>query len=106
VSHCTRNIDFPLGYNRSMPNTPLSRLANLGPKSAQMLAAIGIHDRETLAARGAVGAFIAVRAAGQPASLNLLWAMEGALSGRDWRDVARHDKLRLLLELEARGVHP
>jgi DNA transformation protein len=89
-----------------MPTPALARLANLGPKSAAMLAAIGIHDRETLAARGAVGTYIALRTAGQPASLNLLWAMEGALTERDWRDVARNDRLRLLLELEARGVHP
>jgi hypothetical protein len=26
--------------------------------------------------------------------------MEGALSGRHWQDVAKHDRLRLLLELE------
>lgn len=34
----------------------------------------------------------------------MLWAMEGALSDRDWREVVREDKLRLLTELEARGV--
>lgn len=81
-----------------------SSLLNLGPKSDAMLAVIGVHTADDLAARGAVGAFIALKAAGQPASLNLLWAMEGALSGRHWKDVARDDRLRLLMELDARGV--
>ncbi|HYD94360.1 MAG TPA: TfoX/Sxy family protein [Noviherbaspirillum sp.] len=86
-----------------MTNPPITDLPGLGPKSAGMLAAIGVHSRADLAARGAVGAYLALRQAGQPASLNLLWALEGALTNRDWREVARDDRLRLLLELEARG---
>lgn len=82
----------------------LSDLRNLGPKSAEMLAAVDIRMPEELARRGAAGAFIALKQAGLPASLNMLWALEGALSDRDWREVARDDKLRLLTELEARGV--
>ncbi|HZW23799.1 TfoX/Sxy family protein [Noviherbaspirillum sp.] len=82
----------------------LSDLRNLGPKSAEMLAAAGIRTPDALAERGALDAFIALKQAGLPASLNLLWALEGALSDRDWRTVARDDKLRLLTELEARGV--
>ncbi|MGH8807462.1 MAG: TfoX/Sxy family protein [Noviherbaspirillum sp.] len=82
----------------------LSDLRNLGPKSEQILTAIGIRTPAELAARGAVEAFIALKQSGQPVSLNALWAMEGALSGRDWREVARDDRLRLLLVLEARGV--
>jgi DNA transformation protein and related proteins len=82
----------------------LSGLRNLGPKSEAMLATIDIRTHEQLAVRGALDAFIALKQAGQPASLNLLYAMEGALSNRDWRDVMRDDKLHLLTELEARGV--
>lgn len=82
-----------------------SDLLNLGPKSAAMLAAIGIRTRADLAARGAIDTFIELKRAGQPANLNMLWALEGALSGRHWRDVAREDRLRLLTELEARGLH-
>ena len=70
-----------------------------------MLAAIGIRTRADLAARGAIDTFIELKRAGQPANLNMLWALEGALSGRHWRDVAREDRLRLLMELEARGLH-
>lgn len=83
----------------------LSDLRNLGQKSESMLARIGIHSHADLAARGAVGTFIALKQAGLPASLNMLWALEGALTARDWRDVARDDRLHLLTELEARGVN-
>ena len=82
----------------------LSHLRNLGPKSEEMLAAIRIRTPDELAASGAIDAFIALKQAGLPASLNMLWALEGALSNRDWREVARDDKLCLLTELEARGV--
>jgi DNA transformation protein len=82
----------------------LSDLRNLGPKSEQMLKAAGIDTPQALLACGAVDAFIAIKHTGQPASLNLLWALQGALSDRDWREVARDDKLHFLSELEARGI--
>lgn len=87
-----------------MPDQRLSDLHNLGPTSETMLAAAGIDTPAQLKAYGAVGAFIALKQAGLAVSLNMLWAMEGALCDRDWREVARDDKLRLLTELEARGV--
>lgn len=75
-------------------------LAGLGPKSVAMLARAGIATAEDLRAMGAVQAFVAVKRTGEPASLNLLWALEGALAGRDWKDVARSERTRLLLALD------
>jgi DNA transformation protein len=80
--------------------TGISTLLNFGPKSQQMLAQAGIHTIEQLRELGAVRAYVQVKRSGACSSLNLLWAMEGALSGRHWQEVARHDRLRLLLELE------
>ncbi|HZW26025.1 MAG TPA: TfoX/Sxy family protein [Gallionella sp.] len=80
--------------------TEISALSNFGPKSQQMLAKAGIHTIEQLHELGAVRAYVQVKRSGACSSLNLLWAMEGALSGRHWQEVARHDRLRLLLELE------
>lgn len=76
-------------------------LPGLGPASRAMLAEAGIHTVDQLRTLGAVKAY-AWTAAAAPgkASLNLLWALEGALSGRDWREVARTDRTRLVLELE------
>jgi DNA transformation protein len=78
----------------------LADLPNFGPKSQQMLAQAGIHTLEQLRELGAVRAYVQVKRSGACSSLNLLWAMDGALSGRHWREVAKQDRLRLLLELE------
>lgn len=78
----------------------IADLPNFGPKSQQMLAQAGIRTIEQLREIGAVRAYVQVKQRMRGASLNLLWAMEGALSGRHWQDVARHDRLRLLLGLE------
>ncbi len=78
----------------------IADLPNLGSKSQQMLAQAGIDTVEQLRALGAVRAYLKVKRYGGNASLNLLWAMEGALSGRHWQEVAKHDRLRLLMELE------
>jgi DNA transformation protein len=89
-----------------MNDHALSELRNFGPRSMAMLEAIGIRTSSELEARGAIDVYIRLKQAGQPATLNMLWALEGALSGRDWREVARDDRLRLLTELELRGVLP
>jgi DNA transformation protein len=78
----------------------IADLPNFGPKSQQMLARAGINSIEQLRELGAVRAYVQVKRSGACSSLNLLWAMEGALSGRHWQNVAKHDRLSLLLELE------
>ena len=78
-------------------------LANIGPVSKRMLAAAGITSIETLQRLGAVEAYRRVRAHDPRASLSLLWALEGALTGRPWEEVARNDRLSLLLQLENRS---
>ena len=60
---------------------PLTDLPNLGPKSQQMLQLAGIQSVQDLRRLGAVRAYLQVQACGAPASLNLLWALEGAISG-------------------------
>jgi DNA transformation protein and related proteins len=75
-------------------------LANLGPASVRMLNAVGIQSEQDLRARGAVAAYLAVKISGANSSLNLLWSLEGALSGRDWRVVAREDRTSLLMQLD------
>ena len=82
-------------------------LRNLGPRAEALLAEIGIHSVEALRERGALEAYLALRRAGHSQSLNLLWALVGALEpwpeGRDWREVARSPaRLPLKLEVEAR----
>ncbi|MEQ1673654.1 MAG: TfoX/Sxy family protein [Candidatus Nitrotoga sp.] len=78
----------------------IDNLPSLGSKSRQMLAQAGIHSIKELRKLGAVRAYLQVKSSDSKASLNLLWALEGALSERHWQDVANRDRLRLLLELE------
>lgn len=75
-------------------------MRNLGPRSREMLAKAGIVSDAQLKAMGAVAAFIAVKRAGGKPSLNLLWSLEGALTNRDWKEVAKRDRLSLLTQLE------
>jgi DNA transformation protein and related proteins len=78
----------------------LAELPGLGPKSQAMLAAAGITSLQQLQTLGSVRAFAKVRASGTNASLNLLWALEGALSNQPWQQVAREHRTSLLLALE------
>jgi DNA transformation protein len=75
-------------------------LTNLGPASRAMLQKAGIQSPEQLQTLGAARAYVMTRQVNPNASLNLLWALEGALTGRPWREVARHDRLSLLLQVE------
>lgn len=83
----------------------LSDLPNFGPKSQQMLAKAGIHTLEQLRELGSIRAYLKTKHATANVSLNMLWAIEGLLSERDWRVVAKEDRLRLLLELEDAEKH-
>ncbi len=61
------------------------KLRNIGPKSAAWLRQVGIHEPEQLIELGAVEAFVRIRRAGFRPSLNLLYALEGALLGVHWQ---------------------
>ena len=88
--------------NRSPANRqPLAELHGLGPKSAAMLASVGITSVGQLKRLGSVRAYAMVKATEARASLNLLWALEGALTGLPWQVVAKEHRLSLLLALEA-----
>ena len=70
-------------------------LRNLGPRSAAMLASIGIATVGELRAMGAVAAFRRLRFEGARPSLILLWAMEAGLQDRDWRSLSPDEKRAL-----------
>ena len=78
----------------------IATLPNLGSKSQQMLARAGITTVAQLQALGAVAAYAQTKKSGVAVSLNLLWALEGALTGMRWQDVSRAHRTSLLLALE------
>ena len=63
----------------------LTTLRNIGPACARWLVAAGITTPEEVHARGAVAVFrqVAMHRAGD-VSLNLLYALEGAVRGVRW----------------------
>jgi len=65
----------------------ISSLKNLGGKSEQWLKDIGIRTRADLERVGSVEIFRLLRKKGYPSSLNLVWAIEGALAETDWREI-------------------
>jgi DNA transformation protein and related proteins len=65
-----------------------------------MLASAGIHCVSELRKLGAVAAYARVKKTHANASLNLLWALEGALNRLPWQEVARTQRISLLLALE------
>ena len=96
----TQKPSKPGNPSKSDPDAELAELPNLGPKSQQMLTASGIRSIAQLRRLGAVAAYHRVKGREPNASLNLLWALEGALTGLRWQDVARDHRTSLLLALE------
>lgn len=81
--------------------TRLSELKNIGPTSAEWLAAVGIETAEQLAELGSVEAYRRVRAAfPKRASLNLLWGLEAALLDIRWDELPADLKASLRREVE------
>lgn len=77
-------------------------LRNLGPKSVQMLKQAGIATPDRLKQLGSVDAFILVQRTGAKPTLNLLWALEGAICNKRWQDIAHEQRRMLLDQLDAR----
>ena len=83
-----------------MTNSELESLLNLGPKSTSWLADIGIHTRRDLVEMGIVPAYCLLKAQEYPASLNLLYALYGALHDVPWNKVPPEVKQQLQAEVE------
>lgn len=78
----------------------IADLPNLGPKSQQMLTLAGVTSVEQLRTLGSVATYVLVKRSGGNPSLNLLWALEGVLTGLPWQVVARDHRTSLLLALD------
>ncbi len=81
--------------------TPSLKLRNIGPKSAAWLRQVGLRTEDELRAIGALEAFMRVKRAGFKPSLNLLYALEGALMDCHWQDVPSERRSELLIAADA-----
>ena len=75
------------------------KLRNIGPKSAAWLRQTGIRTQADLEAVGALAAYVRVKRAGFKPSLNLLYALEGAILDCHWQEIP--DERRSVLILQA-----
>lgn len=82
--------------------TSQEKLRNIGPKSAAWLRQVGLRTREDLTEVGAVDAFMRVKRAGFKPSLNLLYALEGALRDCHWQEVPEDRRTVLVSEAEGK----
>ena len=78
-----------------------AKLRNIGPKGAAWLRQVGLRTHEDLLATGAVEAFMRVKRAGFKPSLNLLYALEGALCDCHWQEVPDARRMQLVEAAEA-----
>ena len=78
----------------------ISDLPSLGSKSAAVMQRAGISSVARLRALGSVATYALAKKSAPRVSLNLLWALEGALTGLPWQVVAREHRTSLLLALE------
>jgi len=77
------------------------KMRNIGPKSAAWLKQVGLRTREDITSAGPVDAFLRVKRAGFRPSLNLLYALEGALTDCHWQEVPAPRREQLVAEYEA-----
>ena len=80
---------------------PVTCLLNLGPKSAAWLAEIGVSTKADLIRLGPAMAYRMVKLRQKSASLNLLYALELALTGTLWNKLSNTTKERLRRAAEA-----
>ena len=76
-------------------------MKNMGPKSSEWLASVGIHSLDDVAALGVVEAYKRVKAA-YPAkvSLNLLYGLQAALLDISWNELPPDIKAELKKQVE------
>ena len=76
-------------------------MKNLGPKSSEWLAAIGVYSLEDVAALGVVETYKRVKAAyPEKVTLNMLWGLQAALLDIHWRDLPPEIKEELKRQVE------
>jgi DNA transformation protein and related proteins len=79
----------------------IEELPNLGAVSAEWLKQVGITTLAELTVLGSVQAYRRVQKLGVKPSLNLLYALEGAIRGSHWLEVKRDSKTELLAMLDS-----
>jgi DNA transformation protein len=81
-------------------DTPTDELPNLGPTSAAWLAEAGIRTLHDLTQVGVVAAYLMVRQRRPEATLNLLYALHGAVTRTSWAKLSAATKADLKRQVD------
>ena len=77
------------------------KIKNIGPKSMAWLRQTGIRTLDELKIAGALSAYVRIKRAGFKPSLNLLYAMEGAILGCHWQELPADRRNELIVAANA-----
>jgi hypothetical protein len=77
------------------------KLRNIGPKSMAWLRQTGVRTLDDLKAVGSLSAFVRVKRAGFKPSLNLLYALEGAILDCHWQEIPDERRSELIIAADA-----
>ncbi len=94
----------PAEHTTSGDNAALSQLRGLGPASVTMLVSVGITSAAQLRKADLYPLYARIKAQHPHTSINLLYAMMGAVDDMDWRDVAKERRTEVLMRLEDMGL--
>lgn len=76
-------------------------MKNIGPKSSEWLASVGVHSLDDVAKLGVVETYKRVRAAyPEKVTLNMLWSLQAALMDIHWKDLPPDIKDELKRQVE------
>lgn len=76
----------------------LNQLKNMGRMTEQWLNRVGVFTRDDLETLGPVGAYKLLKQQGIKPTMNVLYAIEGALTDTHWLDVSAQTKAKLRAE--------
>lgn len=91
-------------HSFAMNPAPTSSLPNLGPRSQQWLASVGIHTAEQLRQQDPYDVYARLKRSGCGVSVNLLYALMGAVEGIPWQQVQRERRSEILMRLDDMGL--
>lgn len=83
-------------------STAAPKIRNIGPKSAAWLRQVGVRTEADIRELGSLEVFMKVKKAGFKPSLNLLYALEGAVQDCHWTALGDERKSELVAEVTAR----
>jgi len=82
-------------------DSELSELTNLGPTSRQWLNAIGVYTKSDLVRLGSIHAYWLMKERGFNVTMNMVYAMEGAILSMRWDELPGELKAELQSAINA-----